>query len=104
MLEFLETRRESHHEFNSTSERRFLAHGWFSDEGLPHVAHGSRADTGIGSCVRRVRGSIKGNGLSSEFLDPVGTVRHVGPHAAAMIPLKMSQKVQNTNGSERVSL
>ena len=43
-----------------------------------------------GSCVRRVRD--KGNGLSSEFLDPVGTVRVLGPHAAAMIPLKYPRR------------
>ena len=30
----------------------------------------------------------KGNGLSNEFLDPANTVRVLGPHAAAMIPLK----------------
>ena len=34
----------------------------------------------------------KGNGLSSEFLDPVGTVRVLGPHAAAMIPLKYPRR------------
>ena len=72
-------------------------------EGLPHVAHWSRVDTGIGSRVRRDRGAerIKSNGLSNEFLDPANTVRVLGPHAAARIPLKKSEKFNH--GSERVS-
>ena len=46
----------------------------------------------------------KGNGLSSKFLDPRALCAHLDPMpSAAMIPLKMSQKVQSTNGSERVS-
>ena len=53
--------------------------GWLSGKGAPHVAYGSwvrdsvvRVDTTIGD---------KGNGLSTEFLDPMGTVRLVPAHA-----------------------
>ena len=73
----------------------FLAQGWFSGGAcrtLPTVHRLTRGS----DPVYAVFGD-KGNGLSSEFLDPVGTVRVLGPHAAAMIPLKYP------NRSEQVS-